>query len=337
LKDGCGKISRIACRDAPRDGTSGFPRRIRSSPMTPGTDTPGLHRFRRDLMHTAFEAILAEGPDPVFAAQAAQEAFRTAEAIESEFSRFLPNSDVSRINRLEPGQSVLVCIDTFECLKRGLEMREMTGGAFDVTAETGRERPETDGSGRPAAESDRPRIVLDGETFEVTVTGRIALDLGGIGKGYAVDRMIGVLREWELPAALVHGGKSSVSAYGGPDGCTGWPVTLRRPAGGPEPGVSGACSDGLIGRIELNGRSMAASGLEKGPHIIDPRTGLPVTGRIAAWAFADDATTADCLSTAFMVMEPESVRAFCARNPSVSAIVIGEDGIVQRFGTEQFA
>jgi thiamine biosynthesis lipoprotein len=305
--------------------------------MTRGTDSPGLHRFRRDLMHTTFEAILAEGSDPVFAAQAAQEAFRTAEGIESEFSRFLPNSDVSRIRRLEPGQSVRVCIDTFECLKRSLEMRDITGGVFDVTAANGREGPEADGSVLSAREPDRPRFILDRETFEVRVTGRVALDLGGIGKGYAVDRMIGVLREWEVPAALVHGGKSSVSAYGGPDGCSGWPVTLRRPAGGTAPGVSGAYSGGLICRIELNGRSMAASGVEKGPHIIDPRTGLPVTGRIAAWAFADDATTADCLSTAFMVMEPESVGAFCVRNPSVSAIVIGEDGMVQRFGPEQCA
>ncbi len=296
-------------------------------------------------MHTAFEVILATGPDRAAAEQAAHEAFRIAENLESEFSRFLPNSDVSRINRLEPGGSVRVLPDTFECISRALEILAMTGGAFDVTAGSGgagsvlpqggnRGNGET---GKRRDSTDRPRLILDRETFEVRVTGRVFLDLGGIGKGYAVDRMIEVLKEWEMPAALAHGGKSSVSAYGGPEGCSGWPVTLHRPAGSPSPAASSGEADSLISRIELNGRAMAASGLEKGPHIIDPHTGCPARGGVAAWAFADDAATADGLSTAFMVMAPESVRALCVRNPSVSAIVIGEDGDVRRFGAEQCA
>ncbi|MDM7925429.1 MAG: FAD:protein FMN transferase [bacterium] len=318
--------------------------------MTAGSSDPnagirGLLRFRRDLMHTAFEVILAAVPDPATAEQAAHEAFGTAEKLESEFSRFLPNSDVSRVNRLEAGASAPVCFDTFECVSRGLEIQAMTGGAFDVTAGSGGAGPESPRgvkqgngeTGRRREPAERPRLILDRETLEVRVTGRVCLDLGGIGKGYAVDRMVDVLKEWDIPAALVHGGRSAVAAFGRPEGFSGWPVTLRRPSDRPDSGPGQEDAPSLIARFELNGRAMAASGIEKGPHIIDPATGLPVRGRVAAWAFADDAATADGLSTAFMVMDSDSVRGLCERQPSVSAILIGEDGKVHRFGAERTA
>lgn len=305
----------------------------------------GLLRFRRDLMHTAFEVIFGPGPDPAVAEQAAHEAFGTAEKLESEFSRFLPNSDVSRVNRLEAGASVRVLPDTFECVSRGLEIQAMTGGAFDVTAGTGWNESEPPRSGNRGNEeagkrrdpADRPRLILDRETFEVRVTGRVTLDLGGIGKGYAVDRMVDVLKEWDIPAALAHGGQSAVAAFGRPEGFSGWPVTSRRPSVRPDSGPGQEDAARLIARFELNGRAMGASGIEKGPHIIDPATGLPIRGRVAAWAFADDAATADGLSTAFMVMDSDSVRDLCDRHSSVSAVLIGEEGIVQRFGAEQCA
>ncbi|MBN2200809.1 FAD:protein FMN transferase [bacterium] len=328
-------MSRTACRD---DASFSPQRGI--GPVTRTFDIPGVRRFRRDLMHTAFEVILAPGPDSAKAEQAAHEAFRTAENLESEFSSFLPNSDVSRVSRLGSGQSVRVSLDTFECLRRGLELQRMTGGAFDMTAGTGREGPESTRSGKRRngetgkrrARAHRTRIVLDTENLEVRVTESVTLDLGGIGKGYAVDRMIDVLKEWDIDAALVHGGQSAVAAFGRPEGLSGWPVTLRRPAGCPVSGIPGAESEIRIRRMKLSDRAMAASGLEKGPHIIDPRIGYPVTVRIAAWAFADDAATADGLSTAFMVMEPEAVRSFCERHPSVSAITIGKDGAVREYG-----
>ncbi len=296
--------------------------------MTRFSGIKGLLRFRRDLMHTAFEVILAPGPDPAVAEQAAHEAFRTAENLELEFSRFIPNSDVSRINKLEAGASVRVCADTYECIRRGLEIQAMTGGAFDVTAGSGGEEPDEESSDSPNRIADSPRLVLNRDTFEVRVLSRALLDLGGIGKGYAVDRMIDVLKEWDIADVLVHGGQSAVVATGRPEGLSGWPVTLRRPAGVPDFPVPEAETAGLIRRMELSERAMAASGLEKGLHIIDPRTGHPAQSRIAAWAFADDAATADGLSTAFMVMEPEAVLSFCRTHPDVQAILVTDEGEV---------
>ena len=141
--------------------------------------------------------------------QAAHAAFDLVDRLEQELSRFIANSDISRVNHLAAGQSTRVSPWTMECLEIARHIYDLTGGAFDVSIGSGLERLE---------------LVPD----EFTVHAREAgarLDLGGIGKGYAVDRMAEVLEEWEIPRALVHGGFSSVLA-----------LDLRRiETGGPSP------------------------------------------------------------------------------------------------------
>jgi thiamine biosynthesis lipoprotein len=163
-------------------------------------------------------------------------------------------------------------------------------------------------------------------------TSPVQLDLGGIGKGYAVDRMAKLLREWSIDIALIHGGYSSVLALNGPPGTKGWPVTLSNPRNRKQ----------TLARLCLQNRAVSGSGLLKGQHIIDPRTGQPVQGdqaegldrikpafgggKSAAWACAPTAATADALSTAFMVMSPTEVKQYCLRHPKVLAMVILKDG-----------
>jgi thiamine biosynthesis lipoprotein len=74
----------------------------------------------------------------------------------------------------------------------------------------------------------------------------------------------------------------------------------------------------------LQGRALSGSGLQKGQHIIDPRTAQPVKGKRAAWASAPDAATADALSTAFMVMGPDEIRKYCSRHPDILAMIMLE-------------
>ena len=163
------------------------------------------------------------------------------------------------------------------------------------------------------------------------------LDLGGIGKGYAVDMMADVLEEWGLHAALVHGGFSSVLALDGPEDGEGWPLTLSDPAAPAR----------VLARLSACQTSLGASGLVKGDHIVDPRTGEPVRGRRAAWvaaprpatrghaAAADGAprlavtAVTDALTTACMVMGVDEIAALCARSPGLEAWVLedhGQDG-----------
>ena len=152
-------------------------------------------------------------PDERYAAQAAQAAFDLTDRLERELSRFLTNSDITRINHLAAGESTRVSPSTLECLVIARHMFDLTGGAFDVSIGTG-----------------LPSLELDADDFLVRATkDGVRVDLGGIGKGYAVDLMAELLEEWGLEVALVHGGFSSVLALEPPAGRDGWPLTLSDP------------------------------------------------------------------------------------------------------------
>ena len=96
----------------------------------------------------------------------------------------------------------------------------------------------------------------------------------------------------------------------------GWPLTLSNPANRKE----------VLARPYLQGRALSGSGLQKGQHIIDPRTAQPVEGKLAAWSSAPDAATADALSTAFMIMSPDEIEQYCLRHPNILAMVILKEG-----------
>ena len=132
-------------------------------------------------MATVYQVYAVHGNRP-YAAQAAQAAFDLVDRLERELSRFLPNSDITRINHLEAGGSTRVAPSTLECLVLARHMFDLTGGAFDVSIGTG-----------------LPSLEFDTDDFAVRATARgVRLDLGGIGKGYAVDLMAEVLEDWGL-------------------------------------------------------------------------------------------------------------------------------------------
>ena len=141
---------------------------------------------------------------------------------------------------------------------------------------------------------------------------RLQVDLGGVGKGFALDRMAEVLREWDIPTALLHGGSSTVLAMGsGPHG-RGWRMALRDPADETaEP----------LGWIRLTDRAFSGSATVHARHITDPRTGRAVQANRAAWAVADTATRADALTTAFCVMEISEIERYAERHQDVAFVV----------------
>jgi len=287
---------------------------------------PGLQRFFHQAMATTFEVIIVE-EDASYAGQAARAAFDEVDRLEAELSRFLENSDVSRINNLPANRSLQLGLPAFECLQISARMCAETKGAFDVTIGTLLNCWRA-GNGtlcKPSKEQlnfarDHTGIhLLKLDEAEHTIrllTSPIQIDLGGIGKGYAVDRMAELLRQWSINTALISGGYSSVLAFGSPPAMKGWPITLSNPANRKQ----------TLARLHFQNGSLSASGLRKGQHIIDPRTAQPVEGRLAAWASAADAATADALSTAFMVMSPEEIRKYCLHHPDVLAMVILQDG-----------
>jgi thiamine biosynthesis lipoprotein len=179
----------------------------------------------------------------------------------------------------------------------------MTEGAFDIaaTVEMGPRRVDCtrDGAGAVGYALDSPSRTVR------LLDGGAQLDLGAVGKGFAVDRMAACFQEWDLNQVIVNGGSSSILALDGPPGGEGWPVRMG----------SAASS------IALRNQAAGVSGIDRGLHIVDPRTGRAVRGRAAAWCIASDATTADALSTAFMVLEPEAIQRVCDRMPGIKAMV----------------
>jgi len=285
---------------------------------------PNIHRFSYNAMATIFEVLICLDEEK-YAKQAAQEAFFELDRLERDFSRFIENSDISRINDLSINESTRVSANTFECLLQCADLYVKTTGAFDITIgslikcwlnEDKTLRHPTDDLIKSAKQcTGFFHILLDETHYAVTMlSGPVQLDLGGFGKGYAIDQMAELLVEWSLTKFLIHGGKSSVLAGEAPEGEKGWQVSITNPF-----------NNQIIDQIWLLNQSMSGSGLQKGFHIIDPRTAHPVKTNRAVWAFAPTAAECDGLSTAFLIMDTVEILDFCRIHDETKSIMVTED------------
>ncbi|MBN1126991.1 MAG: FAD:protein FMN transferase [Sedimentisphaerales bacterium] len=282
----------------------------------------GAHRFSHEAMAAVFEVYVV-CDNATYARQAAQAAFEELDHLEQDFSRFIANSDISRLNCLTAGGELALGLDTFECLSVAQKLWKQTKGAFDVTVgalyqcwlneDKTIRQPSPENLALAIEKTGMDKLILNSHwyTAKVTIEG-IQFDLGGIGKGYGVDRIAHVFEEWKLRRVLIHGGGSSLLAMEGPSEGKGWPVTFSNPLDR---------SEKLI-HLELTHRAVGSSGLEQGKHIIDPRPGKarPVEGKLASWSLAPNATTADALSTAFMVMGDNEIEQFCKAHSDSAAM-----------------
>ncbi len=285
----------------------------------------GLHRFTHGAMAAIFEIVIYMPDDETYASQAARAAFRNLDRLEEDLSHFIPYSDISRINRLQPGESATVSLETFDCLQQCQQIYRETGGKFDVTVGAlmkcwlGKDRELRKPSEAELTAAKKlcgvDRIKLDEKHYSVSVTGgQVQIDLGGIGKGFGVDKIVEDLKEWDVKNALINGGQSTIYGFGKPANFSGWPVRLSHPDD----------RTITIGKIQLHNRALAASSLEWGRHIIDPHKGQPLKSNRAAWSLAASATTADALSTAFMIMDIDDIKKLCQKDASLAATVISD-------------
>jgi FAD:protein FMN transferase len=292
-----------------------------------------LHRFAHEAMTVTFEAVIAHD-DAVLARQAAGAAFAEVDRLERLMSRFDACSDIAQVNRLAPGACVGVDISVFECLAIAAQVWADTQGAFDATVGAVMKYAETDNVPPPGPEDESfehaldrvrmDRLIMDRDGFLVGVRpaggqysdGCVSLDLGAIGKGFALDLMLEVFEHWEIENVLVHGGTSTVRVTGGPSPDEGWPIAV----GGPWAEEAG------IERVILTSGSLSGSGTQaRGEHIIDPRTGRPSDGPLAAWVLCPTGAVSDAMSTALMVMSTQEVESYCQAHDNVTALLVIPD------------
>jgi thiamine biosynthesis lipoprotein len=248
----------------------------------------GIHVFNHSAMATQFQVRIAD-EDKTYAGQTAQAAFALTDRLESELSRFQANSDISRLARLAPGESLRVSEPVFACLEIAKKMELATRGAFSVMAAALQTQPVT------------PRWTLLKEQFSIRCdTGRLEFDLGAIGKGFALDRMAEVLREWSCPAFLLVTGGSSILAGEAPAETAGWSCGL---------GDDHSAQRYWLKRVSLSGSGLAV----KGRHIFDPRTGRAAQRESRTWALAETAAESDALSTACMILAAEDITEILAK------------------------
>lgn len=275
-------------------------------------------------MATRFEFVL-HGANPTALRAAAEEALDEVERVENLLSLYRPHTDIARLNAGAARGAVRVMPETFRLLERAVALSRATGGAFDVTAGAlVRAWGFMGGSGGVATAEilDAARLCVGSDLLELdagnfTVRFRregVVMDLGSIGKGYALDRAAELLREAGVETALLHGGTSTVIALGAPPDAEAWTIALPR-------GGTVRLRDESLSVSAGWGKSFRdASGRELG-HVLNPRTGQPVPGERFAAVVAPSATDSDALSTAAVLADSAALERLRQAFPAARFLV----------------
>ncbi|MFW6162820.1 MAG: FAD:protein FMN transferase [Planctomycetota bacterium] len=303
-------------------------------------------RARREAMGTAFEVALY-GDDPAYLRDAARMALDEVELLDEQFSVFNEGSELSGINAEAARRPVRVEPQLFDLLSLCQRLHRLTDGAFDVTvgpllalwrdaAREGR-MPSAAALAEARRRVGMQHVTLRSKTRHVAFDREgVALDLGGIGKGYAVDAIVESLRRVGVRSALVHVGTSSVFALGAPPGEQAWEVGIAHPLDREKRLLTLTLRDRAASTSGGYEQFVIISG-QRYCHIIDPRTGRPVAGMLSCTVLTPRATEGDALSTALFVLGVEGARRYCASHREVEAILVptpapGQDAQPVRVG-----
>ena len=288
----------------------------------------------RPLMGVAW-TITVHAHDQASGEQAIAAGFAEAERLERILSDYDTASELSRLSAAAPTpKPVRVGNDLWTVLERADTIQRLTGGAFDVSVgplttlwrQSRRSghlpRPDKLAIAREAVGGEA--LVLDRDDRTVSLTRRgMRLDLGGIGMGYAADRVLEILAARGIAAAMVDA-SGDVVVSAAPPGTKGWQIEVA-PMPGDRAGEVVVLEHAAITTsgdtrqfVEIDGRRFS--------HVVDPKTGLGVAGPAAVTVIAPDCTTADAVATAASVLGHDRGPAMIARFPGVSARFVWRDG-----------
>lgn len=281
--------------------------------MTSPPSLPESLLFTHEAMHTTFSLRLC-GMDEKSAAGVARECYERLDLLENRLSRFAEGGDIMRINHMAAGDTLYVSEDCHQCLLLALEAYSLTDGLFDITLGARIQHQKTRSDGPPPPLTGRLIVHPDIAAITCVEPGR-EIDLGGIGKGFALDQLKLLLLDWEVPGAMLAAGASSLLAFG-PDE---WPVDLA--------------DDAASLRISLWDESLSASGIViQGCHIIHPAgpDAMPPHPPTRVWVTAATAALAEIWSTTLMLINPEEIPAFIDGNSGITSVHAACGGEVRK-------
>jgi thiamine biosynthesis lipoprotein len=244
-------------------------------------------------------------------------------------SHYRPLSPLSRINRDAALHPVTVDSELFDFLLESMRYNRESGGAFDITVGPlmkawGFFRGEGRLPSPQQLDDARRHVGASHVLFDRTRRtiafdeGGVELDLGGIAKGYAVDRVVQLLRARGVSAALVSAGGSTIYGLGAPPGRDAWDVAIQDPLG----------ASGTAMRVNLKDRALSIAGTSEKwfevegirySHIMDPRTGMPVQGVLSVAVLTGTGTAGDALDDALFVLGVQKSRAYVRRLAATDA------------------
>jgi thiamine biosynthesis lipoprotein len=297
--------------------------------------TSSVHSFENQLlvygkkyiMGTVFE-IAAYDQSSERASDAIKKAFQEIVRIDDLLSNYNADSALSKLNRSAHFHPEEVPQDLYRVIEQSVQFSRLSGGKFDISiaplvnvwkaALAGDAAPST-------ARQEELRQCVGYQKIELKPPDRIAflspcmqLDMGAIGKGYAVDQAVEVLRTSGIRNALINAGGSTIFAMGSPPGQSAWLLHLRDPSHKIDPQV--LLKDESVSTSEQTASSLL--GTDSAGHIIDPDTGRPLKTEFAVSVVAKNGTVSDALSTTLLLLGPAKGRALVNRMDDVSAIWI---------------
>ncbi len=303
--------------------------------LVSGGAEPSLSRyhFTEPHMGTRFQ-IIVYAPDEGTAHKAAKDAFARIASLNAIMSDYDKTSELMRLCAQAGGPPVPVSAELFFVLSRAQEVSRQSGGAFDVTVGPvvklwRRSRklkklpdPEKLAAARALVGWQNVRLDAEKRTVQLLKPG-MQLDLGGIAKGYAADEALVVLKKHGLDRALVAAG-GDIAVSGPPPDAAGWKIAIAR-----LPGEKDA------GRLLLHDAAVSTSGdaeqfVEIGgkrySHIVDPRTGIGLLGRMSVTVVARKGIESDSLTKVAAVLGPEKGMPIIESTKGASARMVRKKG-----------
>ncbi len=283
----------------------------------------------RWVMGTVLEVTLCE-QRKIVSSQTIEALFATATQLDALFSTFSPVSTVSILNAHAGHGALAAPPDLIELLTLSKHYWRLTHGTFDITvgplvaawSDAGRTQvlpsPVVLKNARVRMGSDK--IMFSSHNRVSLGRAGMAIDLGGIAKGYALDRLTYALKDQDIDSALLDFGQSSIWALGSPPDAPYWRLLVQRPDG-ESVGILSLRNQALSISASF-GQRFTIQGRQYG-HIIDPRTGEPLTRDLLACVIAPDATQAEALSKALLILGEKEGIALLERLPGVAGLLSG--------------